>query len=203
MKALLLAFFGGLCLASTAAAQTEITGRVLDPQDQPVAGIEVILHAVTEATGSDVDKDSTRATGEFTLNAGSTNPNAVYFVAVVYNGELYIGDLLRPPFPLDQEYVVRVGVNPVDISAEQGGIAPSPAEAQRDRSRGIVVVVAALLVIAALIALALSRRPPARRRWLVELARIEDDLASDADERGVLRRRRDELRARLKAAGRE
>jgi hypothetical protein len=58
--------------------------------------------------------------------------------------------------------------------------------------------VAAGAIIAALLGYGLRRRPATQRRWLVELARIEDDLTTDPDS-SALQKRRAELRARLKA----
>jgi len=185
-------------VTSHAFGQSDINGRVIDPQDKPVAGLEVLLHAVNETTGSDVDKATTADDGTFKLTAPTTDETAVYFVAVTWEGQLFMGDLLRPPFPSDQEYVVRVGVNPVDLS----GIAEAPPvsaeEQKRERGAGAVVIVAAGAVIAALLGYGLHRRPASQRRWLVELARIEDDIAAEPDS-SVLQKRRAELRARLKA----
>src|SRR5687767_7684206 len=185
-------------VTSHAFGQSDINGRVIDAQDKPVAGLEVLLHAVNETTGSDVDKATTADDGTFKLTAPTTDETAVYFVAVTWEGQLFMGDLLRPPFPSDQEYVVRVGVNPVDLS----GIAEAPPvsaeEQKRERSAGAVVILAAGAVIAALLGYGLHRRPASQRRWLVELARIEDDIAADPDS-SALQKRRAELRARLKA----
>jgi hypothetical protein len=185
-------------VAADAFGQADINGRVLDAQDKPVAGLEVLLHAVNETTGSDVDKATTAEDGTFKLSAPTTDESAVYFVAVTWEGQLFMGDLLRPPFPSDQEYVVRVGVNPVDLSGVTDAPPVSPEEQKQERSAGAVVIVAAGAVIATLLGYGLHRRPASQRRWLVELARIEDDIAADPDS-SVLQKRRAELRARLKA----
>jgi hypothetical protein len=187
-----------LVFASAAFGQSEINGRVVDPDDKPVAGLDVILHAVTETAGTDVDKATTAADGTFTLSAKSSDPNAIYFVAVTWKGELYIGELMRQPFPANQEYLVRVGVNPVDIPQPEVAPELSAEEKKQNRSRGAVVIVAAGLIIAGLLGFGLKRRPAAQRRWLVELARIEDDIATDPDST-TLQKRRTELRERLKA----
>ena len=187
-----------LVAASDALGQSDINGRVVDPQEKPVAGLEVLLHAVTESSGSDVDKDTTAEDGTFRLSAPSADANAVYFVAVTWQGQLFMGDLLRPPFPTDQEYLVRVGVNPVDLSGVADAPPVSPEEQKKERSAGAVVILAAGAVIAALLGYGLHRRPASQRRWLVELARIEDDIAADPDS-SALQKRRAELRARLKA----
>lgn len=187
-----------LVLVSAAFGQSDIDGRVLDPEEKPIAGLEVILHAVDETTGTDVDKDTTAEDGTFKLSAAQGNPNAVYFVAVVWNGQLYMGDLLRTPFPTGQEYVVRVGVNPVDFGGAADAPVVTPEEQQKERSAGAVVIVAAGAVIALLLGYGLKRRPASQRRWLVELARLEDDLVADPQS-SALQKRRAELRARLKA----
>ncbi|MGQ0561678.1 MAG: hypothetical protein ACT443_07380 [Gemmatimonadota bacterium] len=178
-------------------AQQHISGRVIDAQSRPVTRIEVLLHAVTETTGTDVDTDTTDAKGVFRVDAAAANPNAVYFVAVRYNGELFMGDLLRPPFPADQEYVVQVGVDPVDMRPQVAMPPPVPSRTRTERVAGVVVILAAAAIIGALIWIGLRRRPLARRRWLVELARLEEELAAGAHANGALERRRAELRERL------
>jgi hypothetical protein len=191
-----------LLLATSAVAQQQSTipGRVLDKDGNPVKGVEVILHKITEQNGSEVDNDTSDADGSFQVEAKDLNENAVYFVGVIWQQQLYMGDLMRPPFPIDQEYVVRVGVNPVDLSGEPAAPQVTPQEAKKNRTAGTVVIIVAALIVAAIIYTLINRRPPARRRWLVELARLEDELASDPDESGVLKRRRMELRTRLKAS---
>jgi hypothetical protein len=187
-----------LVFAGDATAQTRISGRVLDAEGQPVPGLEVLLHAITEASGTEVDKDTSRTDGAFDVTVTDVDSDAVYFVAVVYNGQLFMGDLLRPPFPLEQEYVVRVGVNPVDLSAEAAGTAVTPQQAESERTAGVMVVLVAAGVIGAILFFVLRRRPPAQRRWLVELARLEEELATHPDAGEALEARRAELRDRLK-----
>jgi hypothetical protein len=187
-----------LLFAGDATAQTRISGRVLDAEGQPVPGLEVLLHAITEASGTEVDKDTSRTDGAFDVTVTDVDSDAVYFVAVVYNGQLFMGDLLRPPFPLEQEYVVRVGVNPVDLSAEAAGTAVTPEQAESERTAGVMVVLVAAGVIGAILFFVLRRRPPAQRRWLVELARLEEELATHPDAGEALEARRAELRDRLK-----
>ena len=188
-----------LCGISTANAQQKIGGRVVDPQDKPVANLEVMLHAVTEEMGGDVDTDTTDADGAFELSAAVVDPTAVYFVAAVYNGQLFMGELMRAPFPAAQPYLVRVGVNPVEIAPPPEAPVVTPEEQQRDRTAGIAVILATLAIIAALASIVLGRRAPAQRRWLVELARLEDELATNTNPDAALQKRRTELRDRLKA----
>lgn len=188
-----------LVLTSALPAQTLIPGRVLDAQEKPVANVEVLLHALTDSTGEELSKDTSAADGSFQLGARSLNPGAVYFVTVVYNGELFMGEMMRPPFPRDKEYIVRVGVNPIDLSGGSAGgvqeVTPGPV-ARKDRTAGIIVIMVAALALVAVALFAFRRRPPAYRRWLVELARLEDDLVHNPND-GVLLKRREELRNRL------
>ena len=187
-----------LLFAGAATAQTTISGRVLDPDGNPMPGLEVLLHAITESAGTEIDKDTSRTDGAFDVTATAVASDAVYFVAVVYNGQLFMGDLLRPPFPLEQEYVVRVGVNPIDLSAEAAGTAVTPEQAESERTAGVMVVLVAAGVIGAILFFVLRRRPPAQRRWLVELARLEEELAAHPDAGEALAARRAELRDRLR-----
>ena len=190
-----------LLTANVAFAQTRIDGRVFDPANKPVPGIEVTLHGVGDKSGNEVDQDTTGSDGSFSLNATSPDTSLVYVVAVVWNGQLYIGDLLRAPFPKDQEYVVQVGVNPVNLGngqAEEAVTSAAP-KSKKDRTAGTIVMLVAALVIAAIVTFAIKRRPPARRRWLVELARLEDELSMGSGNAAVLERRRAELRGRLQA----
>lgn len=181
-------------------AQTKIPGKVIDPAGKPVSNMEVLLHAVGKEAGNEVDKDTTRADGSFEVDVKAVDPNLVYFVAVVYQGQLYVGDMMRAPFPLNQEYIVQVGVNPVDLSPQAAGTEVSPEEKKKDRSAGVAVVIAALAAISLIGAIVWRRRPSARRRLLVQLARLEDDLEAHPDQAASLQKRRAELRARLRAA---
>ena len=188
------------CFCGVANAQDRITGRVADPQGKPVANTEVLLHAVEQSSGNQIDKDTTRADGSFELTVKTVDPKAVYFVAVLWNGQLYIGDMMRAPFPVDQEYIVQVGVNPVDLGPAATGAEAAPPPAPASRTAGIIVVLVATAVIVGVLLFALRRRPPARRRWLVELARVEAELAAHPEADGPLQKRRTELRTRLRGA---
>lgn len=193
-----------LLLFSTSAfaQQSRITGRVLDKDGMPVRDVEVILHAITEQKGTELDRDTSNADGSFQVDSGSLDPDAVYFVAVVWRNELYMGRLMRPPFRRDQEYVVRLGVDPVNLDPEAALPAVRAEPAGNDRKAGAAVIIIAGFVIGGLIYFWKTSRPLARRRWLVELARLEDELTADPDPRGVLTRRKEELRKRLKAPAR-
>ena len=177
-------------------AQTTMSGRVIDAANRPVPNAEVLLHAINESSGSQVDQDTSRSDGRFDLRVSSTDPKSIYFVAVTHNGQLFMGDMLRPPFPANKEYIVQVGVNPVDFGT---GATAAPADTPRPQkdgnTAGVLVIVIAVGVIGSIAFVALRRRPPEHRRLLVELARLEDEIAAKPD--AVLQKRRLELRERL------
>jgi hypothetical protein len=117
----------------------------------------------------------------------------------MWNGKLYVGDMMKPPFPSNTGYVVQVGINPIEAGApaasQPAPVAPAP---ESDRKAGIVVVIVSALAIATVLYFALRRRPPARRRWLLELARIEDEIEADGANE-TLQQRLAELRERLRS----
>lgn len=184
--------------AHAASAQSRISGKVIDPAGQPVAGVEVLLHAVEESSGNQIDKDTTVSDGTFRVDARRVDPKAVYFVAVVYNSQLFIGDMMRAPFPQGQDYIVQVGVNPVDLRPATAVTDVPPANKAADRTAGLAVMITAAALICGVVFFAVQRRPPTRRRWLVELAHLEDEIAARPDHK-TLRKRRAELRTRLRA----
>jgi hypothetical protein len=165
----LLAIVGGLVrFAAPAAAQTQtLPGQVLDARAQPVAGLEVFLHRVTEGGGTIVATDTTDAAGAFALRVDGAVPEAVFFVAARYDGQLHIGSMLRAPFPA-ADYVLRVGVDPVTATPEATSAPATP-----DR-RGITLLVMGMLLLAAAVAALRMLRPPAERRMLLRLAQLEE-----------------------------
>jgi hypothetical protein len=187
-----------LLFASSAKAQTRLAGRVIDPSGKPVANLEVSLHGVDNENGTEFDHDTTDADGRFTMEA-KEDPKLVYFVAVVWEKQLYVGEMLRTPFPPNQDYIVQVGIDPVNLSPEAENPTVTPEEKKQERSAGLAVILASLALIALIAYVVMTRRPPARRRMLLELARIEDEIAKgENDER--LQKRRSELRTRLRAS---
>lgn len=165
----LLAIVGGLVrFAQPAEAQQQtLPGQVLNAQEQPVPGLEVFLHRVTEGGGTIVATDTTDAAGEFALRVQTDAPEAVFFVAARYEGQLHIGSMLRAPFP-QASYVLRVGIDPVNVTPE---VAETPASPDR---RGITLAVMSALLLAAGIAALRMMRPPAERRMLLRLAQLEE-----------------------------
>lgn len=181
-----------LCVLSTIAsfgelaAQNTINGRVVDENNAPVPNIEVLLHRVTKTGGGSVDTDTSDATGAFTLVAPpESDSTALFFVAVDENGELFMGEMQRLPFPANMEYIVEAGDDPVQLTRPQ--IQPE------EKRAGLFVIIGGTILVAGVILFAMRRRPPLKRRLLVALANLDDNDSSPA-----VQRRRKELYARLK-----
>jgi hypothetical protein len=171
-------------------AQNTIKGRVLDENGAAVPNIQVLLHRVTQQSGSSVDRDTSDANGAFTLVAPpEQDSSALFFVAVQENGELFMGEMQRLPFPDTMEYIVEAGNNPVQL----GPPAPSMPVQPEERRAGYYVILAGILLVAAVVFFVLRRRAPLHRRILTQLASLPEDDKSEATAR-----RRRALYARLK-----
>lgn len=181
---------GCLALGLPAAAQQTDTisldGRVLGPGGEPLAGQVVVLHRVAEGSGATIAADTSGSDGGFTLAAGgfSPSPDATYFVAARYEGELYIGAPFRPPLPPDVDYAVQVGVPGTSATALMGAAseprstAPQPEEPFPYRLWILLII--PLLVIALAAGYLLTRqRASDRRRTLLEIAELDE--AHDAE----------------------
>ena len=211
LRALLLFFAlapGGVLHAQRAAF--EVDGRVIDAASAPVAALTVVMHRVSAAgTGALVATDTTAADGTFRLIAppsADTASEAVYFVAVRYDSELYIGEAFRPPVPADAEYVLQVGVPGTSATAMLQSGASAPA-ATRRRSPVWVwpLLTAGLLAItlAAVYTLTRNRTPEYRRTLLLEIAKLDEAQAAEGSaDAGAYHARRAELIARIAAAAR-
>jgi hypothetical protein len=175
-----------LCLfAADLRAQNTVRGRVLDEQGGPVPNIEVLLHRVTVAGGGTVAADTSDASGAFTLVAPpETDSAAIFFVAVRQAGELFMGEMMRLPFPDTLEYMIEAGDEPVGT--------PEPV-APEDRRAGLFVILAGGALVVGVLLFAFRRRVPEHRRLLVELANLDDKDKSPSAER-----RRKHLYERLK-----
>lgn len=198
LRSTLYALLSTLILSTGASAQTKLTGKVIDPQGKPVPNLEVSLHGVDNENGTEFDHDTTDANGQFTMNA-KEDPKLVYFVAVVWEKQLYVGEMLKTPFPPNQDYVVQVGVDPVNLGPQAETPTVTPEAKMQERSAGLAVILASLALIALVAYVVITRRPPARRRMLLELARLEDEMANSGDDER-LQKRRSELRSRLRAS---
>ena len=190
----LLAIAGGLVpfAAPAAAQQQQLTGQVLDAEERPVAGLEVVLHRVTEGGGTIVASDTSDTEGAFTLRSGDDPPDAVYFVAARYEGQLHIGSMLRAPFPAG-EYVLRVGGDPVTAPVE------TPVRPVAGSRRPAI----ALMVMVGLLGLGVfgfvrAARPSARRRLLLRLAQLEETRDADGRMDAAAEMERSRILARLR-----
>ena len=193
----LLAIVGGLVrFAAPAAAQVQtLPGQVLDARDQPVAGLEVFLHRVTQGGGMIVATDTTDASGAFQLSVETDSSEAVFFVAARYEEQLHIGPMMRSPFPSD-DYVLRLGANPVNIGT--AATADATAAADTGEGRGVILAVMGTLLVIAGFAVHRSMRPPARRRLLLRLAEIEEARAASGSVTSDAELERSRILARLR-----
>ena len=176
---------GCLALAVPAAAQQRDTisleGRVLGPEGEPLAGQVVVLHRVAQGSGATIAADTSRADGRFTLAAGGfpSSPDATYFVAARYRGELYIGAPFRPPLPPDVDYTVQVGVPGTSATALMGAASapgsPAPLPEDPFPYRLWILLIIPLLVVALATGYLLTRqRGVDRRRALLEIAELDE-----------------------------
>ena len=191
---LIVAFAAGGPLSSavpSSAQQQAIRGRVIDPAGEPVAGQQVMLHRVTEEGGATIAQTVTDSAGSFELRAAEDVATGVFFVATRWQGSVQIGPMLRPPFPADGEYLLRIGAQP------ETGIGPViPAAAPPSPPRQLAFSAAALVALLASMAWIgiRSSGPSRRRRLLARLARLEEAAASPDARAGERGRITDRLR---------
>jgi hypothetical protein len=165
---------------AAAAQDLVLRGLVLDERGAPAAGVPVALHRIAETGGALVEEATSDADGRFALHVGEpATSEAIFFVVARYHDELYIGPTFRPPFPADAEYVMHVGVEEASASAITRGagqvaVAP-PASPWRYALLGLLAVA---FVAVAGTALARASGPPARRRLLIRIARLDEDIAA-------------------------
>ncbi len=190
----------------------EIQGVAVDARGEALPGVTVALHRVDEAAGgSNVAATTTDDHGRFQFQVEPPD-SALYFAAMRHDGRMYIGSLALPGIERVTGYVLSA-----DPSAEAGAVASAlsrvgaaAAPDQRTGTAGqgaaqLTGQAAALVALLALTAglLLVFTVPRYRRRRtreaLIELASLENRLASEADQedRGELVLRRDQLRDRL------
>lgn len=170
-----------LCGALPSAAQTTrtvtIAGHATNPQGGPVAGLEVLLHRVDESGGARLGSTTSDSTGAFSISAEAVaDTTAVYFAAARFNGELYIGPFVREPDG-SEPYTLEVGGQPVDlgppIPSQMSPVAPGGGP----RRQLLILFPLVGLMGVAIWAVAKAARPPSRRRALVRLAALDEELA--------------------------
>lgn len=176
-------------------AQTsELRGRVFGPDGEPVAGVSVVLHRVTDDGGTEVGRAVSDGDGAFVIDAGEVTPGGLYFAATRHDGSLFMGPIFRDLREIDSEYVIVVGLNAVGGAATPGP--PPPPGAGRGWLVGLLLGgVGLAFVVRPFLA---RRRAHPDRAILLELAEIEDRLAVDGPGAEADRERRDMLRARLR-----
>jgi hypothetical protein len=186
-------FVGGLMFSEAAPAQNLVlTGQVTGPDGQPVPAQAVLLHRVTNQGGELLAQSTTGDDGRFTLSVASSDPSGVFFVATRFRGQLYIGPLIRPPFPDGQEYVVQVGV--AGVGDVQGLTAAAESARPPEPTRGLFpwALLAAALGAGVWLTIAGSG-PSRRRRTLIRIAQLDERCANAADPPAAYARTRRQL----------
>jgi hypothetical protein len=193
----------GSATAVDAQGDLLVRGRIIGPDNNPVAEQRVVLHRVDQAGGSTIAETLSAADGRFELRApAQTDTEALLFVAARYEGELYIG----PPFRAGEaveEQVIQVGVPELSASAllEQGGGLPLPEQQRPGQGRTWLLVLVPLLGVVGAIVYAVipkGRVPPDRAR-LIRIAEIDERIGSaPAAHQESLRAERQRLMAELR-----
>lgn len=200
---------GGNAAASTEAQEAggSVPGRVLGPDNLPIPSQTVVLHRVQGATGATVAETVTAGDGTFTLEVpADSDPEALYFVATRYAGELYIG----APFRAGEQAVtgqdIVVGVPGTSASAMLEGSGPPPPMAQPIgrpvTNRNWLLLVIPLVGVAAVAIYALVPRShvPADRALLIRIAELDERMASAPDtSRASMLEERSRLTQQLRA----
>jgi len=186
-------------IATLQANDVRIGGRAVDTTGAAVAGIDVVLHRFSMATGGALlGSMTTDSGGRFVLRVSeAADTTAVYFAASRVDGQLYIGPFIRAPG--DDDYELVVGGEPIALGdptrmpltdARPVATAPTP------RNWSAPLLPAAALLALAAWALARAGKPQRRRRLLIRLATIDEAIAGgEAD----AQRERDRILDRLLA----
>lgn len=185
-------------------------GRVIGPDGGAVSGLDVLLHRVTNQGGTQLARSVTAEDGRFTLQYQPPgDADGVFFVAARYDGRVYVGPMLRPPFRDVRDYVMQVGVPGVgDVEAfsrtrpdpSQGSFATPPATSAFSSGQGfapgavfVTMMLTAAITIGALLAVR-GTGPSRWRRALIGLAELDEAGVDGPPPADVLRRRRELLR---------
>ncbi len=193
--------FSFLTFASPLHAQTTHTlrGRVADAAGDPIAGAVVLLHAVTDAAGTELDRDTADVSGVFELQLAFED-GPLYFVATRVDGDIFMAEPFREPPAGELVLRAGAGVEPLRLDGVGAEPAMMPATRAVDEAHDgwWVALIAAMLVGGIAWVTHRRTRAPHARELLVELARLDEARAAapgGADE--GYRARRDDLRARL------
>jgi hypothetical protein len=178
-----------------------IGGRAVDTTGAPVPGIDVVLHRFSMATGGALlGSMTTDSAGRFLLTVSeAADTSAVYFAASRVDGQLYIGPFIRAPGADDYQLVI--GGEAISLGDATGmpmtGIDPATTAAPPRNWSAPLLPAAALLALAAW-ALALAARPQRRRRLLIRLATLDEEMAESGVD-SQRQRERDRILDRLLA----
>jgi hypothetical protein len=181
-----------------------VHGVVIGPDGKPLSGQAVVIHRVNGSSGITVATDTSDSAGNYEMEVrdAAAAPDAVYFLAARYKGELYIGDAFKVPFDTASR-TVQVGTAATSARALIAGAnaeqALPPAEPPPPDPTRWLIWVLPILAIAALgvMMLAGGARMPARRRTLIEIAKLDEAHAADPAATQEYRERRDRLVAQL------
>ncbi|HSK19107.1 MAG TPA: carboxypeptidase-like regulatory domain-containing protein [Longimicrobiales bacterium] len=197
------------CIASGAAGQepaTTVDGRIIGPDNAPLADQNVVLHRVQRQTGETVAEAVTGEDGRFSLQlpAGS-DTSAVYFVATRYAGELYIGAPFRTGIQEPGDQTIQVGVPGTSATAlldGEGGASPMVQPVGRPlTNRNWLLLIIPLVGVAAVAVYALIPRSriPADRAALIRIAELDERMSRAPDaQRESLLEERSRLTAQLR-----
>lgn len=194
---------------SATAQDLRVAGRIVGPGGAPAAGQTVVLHRVTGDGGTLLAEATADTEGRFVLEAAGPAPEgAVYFVASRFEGRLYIGPMLRPPFDAGTEVTLEIGDPARALGTATPAAAPtipvqSPGAATGTPRRWLLLLapLAGLLGIVVWAGSAVTG-PPRDRRILIQLARLDNRFreAGAGGDRAEYEKRRRRLLDELDAA---
>ena len=189
---------GLLCAGALHAQEPQLTvrGRVIGPANSGLDSQRVVLHRVAGSEGATIAETTSAENGAFELVAPlSGDTSALLFVAVRYEGELYIGPAFREAEGgMDQ--VIQVGMPGTSASALIGDgstTAPPRAVGRATTSRSWLLWVIPLVGVLAvgLYMLVPRSRIPADRALLIRVAELDERVqeAPEAQREALLQER--------------
>ncbi|MEN8375481.1 MAG: hypothetical protein ABFS34_08535 [Gemmatimonadota bacterium] len=187
-----------------------VRGVVVAPSGDPVGGVELMLHRMSDEGAGLLASGAGQPDGSFAFAVDAPGGPAVHFVAASVGGALFVGPVVEAGADFPDPYTIRVrdGIEAGSIVLDDGSVlppaafggdatrpaAPAPPPARDPVPTTLVFLgLSALLVGAALLVRGTSRAN-AWRRAVVELAELRDVPAT-----GAVEERRAELRERAHA----
>jgi len=197
LKATRTALLIALIPGAAAAQVLTLAGRAVDAAGAPLAGIEVLMHRVDGAGGARLASATTDDQGAFSLTAEVVDDTAaVYFAATRFEGQLFIGPFVRAPFDDSVPYVLVVGGEPVDLGAPLPTAMPPVSPAPGPRRWALLLLPLTGLVGVGVWVLSRAGKPPERRRLLIRLASLDEQIAAEGSD-PQLDRERERIAERL------